>query len=113
MRDSGKERRIVTVVMRPVATSLEANLASDQMNDAGKGTLHSRTVKQSKSLRCSPCACTTCGRTFFDASMTSANRGATLPALHLLAWPIAVTSSQPCRPSHIDAHDNITWERIY
>ena len=34
VRDERKARAVVTVVMRPAAASLEANLAGNQMNDA-------------------------------------------------------------------------------
>jgi hypothetical protein len=37
VRDERKARGVVTVVMRPVAASLEANVAGDQMNDARGG----------------------------------------------------------------------------
>ena len=50
MRDERKERWVVTVVKRPVATSLEANLASGQMNVAAVSNLYSHTEREGAAL---------------------------------------------------------------
>ena len=85
VRAGPKEQCVVTVVMRPVATSLEANSATDQMMHAGKemGTVTQSIPSPCRRVAvspCWPCAVATGGRNFFHASMSSANRGAANPA---------------------------------
>lgn len=76
VRDKRKARGFVTVVMRPVATSLEANVAGNQMNDAEREVC---TVAKCMSAVCcaflKTCQSRTLSDFFHDAPLNPAAAG--------------------------------------